>query len=144
LTGGYTHFEKQILDRQDYSMIGVGVTWSLFDGGQSRSRADALKSASRAQKNRLEDLRSKIELQVRQSWLGVQEAEARVKASGEAVAQADENLRISRELYDTGLATNSQVLDAITLQINAVNNRDNALLDVALSSLRLMHAVGAL
>jgi outer membrane protein len=74
----------------------------------------------------------------------VQEAQARVKASSEAGAQADENLRISRELYDTGLATNTQVLDAITLQINAVNNRDNALLDVSLSSLRLAHAVGAL
>ena len=144
LTGGYTHFDNQILDRQDFSMIGVGFTWSLFDGGQSRNRANALDSASRAQKNRLEDLRSQIQLQVRQSWLGVQEAQARVKASSEAVAQADENLRISRELYATGLATNTQVLDAITLQINAVNNRDNALLDVALSSLRLAHAVGAL
>ncbi|MFI4868784.1 MAG: TolC family protein [Steroidobacterales bacterium] len=144
LTGGYTHFDNQILDRQDYSMIGVGFSWSVFDGGQSRNRADALNSASRAQKNRLEDLRSQIELQVRQSWLGVQEAQARVKVSAEAVAQADENLRISRELYDTGLATNTQVLDAISLQINAVNNRDNALLDVSLSSLRLAHAVGAL
>lgn len=144
LTGGYTHFDNQILDRQDYTMIGVGFTWSLFDGGQSRNRAAALDSASRAQKSRLEDLRSQIELQVRQGWLGVQEAQARVRASAEAVAQADENLRISRELYDTGLATNTQVLDAITLQVNAVNNRDNALLDVSLSSLRLAHAVGSL
>lgn len=144
LTGGYMHFDNQILDRQDFSMIGVGFSWNLFDGGQSRNRADALNSASRAQKSRLEDLRSQIELDVRQNWLGVQEAQARIKASGEAVAQAEENLRISRQLYDTGLATNTQVLDAVTLRINAVNNRDNALLDVSLSLLRLAHAVGAL
>ena len=126
LTGGYMHFDNQILDRQDFSMIGVGFSWNVFDGGQSRNRADALNSASRAQKSRLEDLRSQIELDVRRNWLGVQEAQARIKASGETVAQAEENLRISQQLYDTGLATNTQVLDAVTLRINAVNNRDNA------------------
>ncbi|MFZ1099332.1 MAG: TolC family protein [Steroidobacteraceae bacterium] len=144
LTGSYMHFDNQILDRQDFSMVGVGVTWNLFDGGQARNRAAALKSASRAQQSRLDDLRSQIALEVRQDWLGVQEAQARLKASGEAVAQAEENLRMSRELYGVGLATNTQVLDAVTLQVEAVSNRDNALLDESLSRLRLARAVGDL
>lgn len=144
LTAGYTHLDNQFLDRQNISMVGIGVTWSLFDGGQARNRAAALRSASRAAQQRLEDLRSAIELQVRQAWLGVREAQARVKASREAVMQADENLRMSRELYGAGLATNTQVLDAVTLQINAVNNHDNATLDEALSQVRLEHAVGVL
>lgn len=144
LTAGYTHFDNQFLDRQNIAMVGIGVTWSLFDGGQARNRAGALRSASRAAQQRLEDSRSAIELQVRQAWLDVREAQARVKASREAVAQADENLRMSRELYGSGLATNTQVLDAVTLQIDAVNNRDNATLDEALSDVRLAHAVGML
>ena len=144
LTGGYTHFDNQFLDRQNLSMVGVGVTWNLFDGGQARNKAAALRSASQAAQNRLQDLRSAIELEVRQAWLDVREAQARVKASREAVAQADENVRMSRELYGAGLATNTQVLDAVTLQINAVNNRDNATLDESLSEVRLERAVGAL
>jgi len=144
LTGGYTHFDNSILDRQNVSMVGVGVTWNLFDGGQARNRSAALRSASRASQSRLDDLRSNIELQVRESWLSVQEAQARVKASAEAVAQADENLRSSRELYGADLATNTQVLDAVTLRIRAVNNRDNALLDESLARVRLEYAVGAL
>ncbi|HEY6927248.1 MAG TPA: TolC family protein, partial [Steroidobacteraceae bacterium] len=144
LTGGYTHFDNAILDRENISMVGVGVTWNLFDGGQARNRSAALKNASRASQSRLDDLRSNIELQVRQTWLSVQEAQARVKASAEAVAQADENLRSSRELYGADLATNTQVLDAITLRIRAVNNRDNALLDESLARIRLQYAVGAL
>ncbi len=144
LTGGYTHFDNTILDRQDVSSVGIGVTWSLFDGGQARNRSAALKSASRSARSRLEDLRSKIELEVRQSWLGVQEAQARVKASAEAVAQAEENLRSSRELYSADLATNTQVLDAVTLRVRALNNRDNAVLDESLSLLRLQYAVGSL
>ena len=144
LTAGYTHLDNQFLDRQNISMVGIGVTWNLFDGGQARNRAAALRSASRAAQERLEDLRSAIELQVRQAWLDVREAQARVKASREAGAQAEENLRMSRELYGAGLATNTQVLDAVTLQINAVNNRDNAGLDETLAEVRLEHAIGAL
>jgi outer membrane protein TolC len=144
LTGGYTHFDNQILDRQDFSMVGIGFTWNLFDGGQSRNRAAALRSASRATNSRLDDLRSIIELEVRQSWLDVHEAQARVKASSDAVAQAQENLRMTRELYGAGLGTNTQVLDAVTLQISALNNHDNAVLDESLSLLRLARAVGAL
>lgn len=144
LVGGYTHFDNQILDRQNFSTIGIGVTWSVFDGGQARNHAAALRSAARAAQNRMEDLRSTIELQVRQAWLDVKEAQARMKASGDAVAQAQENLRISRELYGAELATNTQVLDAVTLQISALNNRDNASLDESLFLLRLEYAVGAL
>jgi outer membrane protein len=144
LTGGYTHIDNQILDRQNVAMIGLGVTWNLFDGGQTRNRAGALRSAGRAAERRLEDLRTSIELEVRERWLYVQEAQARVKASREAVAQAEENLRSTRELYGAGLGTNTQVLDAVTLQIAAVNNQDNAILDESLSRLRLAYAVGAL
>jgi outer membrane protein TolC len=144
ITGGYTYFDNVILDRRDFTSVGVGFTWNLFDGGQARHRSAALRSASRATERRVDDLRSQIELQVREAWLNVREARARVTASGEAVAQAEENLRITRELYGSGLGTNTQVLDAVALQVSAINNRDNAALDESLALLRLAHAVGTL
>jgi outer membrane protein len=144
LSGGYTHFDNQILDRENFSMVGVGLTWNLFDGGAARNEADALKSESRAADRRLADLRSQIELQVRRDWLAVKAADARVAASREATAQAAENLRISRELYGVGLASNTQVLDAVTLEVQATNNHDNAVLDEALADIELAYAVGAL
>jgi outer membrane protein len=144
ISGGYTYLENQILDRKDFASIGVGVTWNLFDGGQARHRSAALRSASVAARHRMEDLRTQIELEVRQDWLGVREARGRVTASREAVAQADENVRITRELYGTGLGTNTQVLDAVALQVEAANNHDNATLDESLAVLRLARAVDAL
>ncbi len=144
LVGGYTHFDNQILDREDFSTVGVGFTWNLFDGGQARHRAAALQSASRAAQSRLEDARSRVELEVRQAWLDVHEAQVRLESSGEAVSQAEENLRSSRELYAVGLSSNTQVLDAIALQTAALVNRDNAELDESLARLRLSYAVGDL
>jgi outer membrane protein TolC len=108
------------------------------------TRAPSLRAASRAAQSRLADLRTLIELEVRQAWLDIREARARVASAADAVAEADENLRISRELYGTGLGTNTQVLDAVALQITATNNRDNAALDETLALYRLSYASGRL
>jgi len=144
LTGGYTHFDNQILDRQDFSMVGVGFTWRLFDGGVARNESQSLRSESRSIARRRDDLRSQIELQVRRDWLALGAARTRVAASRQATAQAAENLRISRELYGVGLASNTQVLDAVTLEVQATNNHDDAVLDEGLAGIELAYAVGAL
>jgi outer membrane protein TolC len=144
LTGEYSYLENEFLDREDFSMIGIGVQWRLFDGGQVRHRATALRNASRAARHRLGDLRSLIELEVREAWLDVQAARARLSASREAVAQAEENLRMTRELYGADLGTNTQVLEAVALRVTATNNHDDAVLDEALTLLQLAHAAGAL
>ena len=62
----------------------------------------------------------------------------------EAVAQAEENLRVARELYSVGLTTNTVVLDAEALRRKAVGNADNAGFDSVLSDLRLARATGGL
>lgn len=142
--GGFTHFDNQILNHENFSTVGVGLTWKLFDGGQAANEADALHAESRAAGRRLEDLRSRIELQVRSDWLGLASARARVAASRAATAQAAENLRISRELYGAGLASNTQVLEAVTLKTRAAENYDDAVLDEALAKVKLAYAAGAL
>jgi outer membrane protein TolC len=85
-----------------------------------------------------------IALQVRQAWLGVEETRQRVEVTAESVEQAEENLRIARELYGAGLGTQTQLLEAETLRVRALTNRDNATLDAGLARLRLARAVGSL
>lgn len=142
LNAGYTYMENAILDRKDFGSIGISVSWTLFDAGSARNRSAALRSASRAVQRRTDDIRSMIELEVREAWLNVREARARIMATAEAVSEAEENLRMARELYRTGLGTNTQVLDAVTLQVAAINNADDAKLDESLALLRLAHAAG--
>lgn len=144
LSGGYNYFENQILDREGFGSVGIGVSWNVFDGGIVKNRAAAMERASRAARHRLDDLRTRVQLEVRQAWLDVRAAQARIMASREAKSQAEENLRMTRELYGGGLGTNTQVLDAVALQIAAANNHDNAVLDQALALLKLQRAVGKL
>ena len=98
----------------------------------------------RAAEDQRADGEALIALQVRQAWLGVEEARERVQVTGDAVEQAEENLRIARERYGAGLGTQTQLLEAETLRVQALTNRDNAVLDASLARLRLARAVGSL
>lgn len=144
LVADYQYLENQVLDREDFSLLGIGFSWTLWDGGRIRNRADALRSASRAAGREHEDLASRVALEVREAMLALEEAEARLPLSREAVEQAEENLRVGREQYGVGLATNTVVLDAEALRLQAIANHDNAVLDVALGRLRLRRALGEL
>ena len=140
----YQYLENQVLDREDFSLIGVGFNWTVFDGGRIRNQAESFASAGRAAGRSRDDLRSHIELEVRQAWLDREEANARVAVTREAVVQAEENLRVARELYSVGLTTNTVVLDAEALRLKATSNADNAGLDAVLSEIRLERATGGL
>ena len=144
LSGGYQYLENQFLDDETVGMAGIGVQWAMFDGGQSRKRAAALDRNRRATEQQRADASSQIELQVRQAYLGIQESRQRVAVTAQAAEQADENLRIARERYTAGLGTQTQLLEAETLRVQALTNRDDATLDAGLAQLRLARAVGAL
>ena len=144
LSGGYQYLENQFLDDETVGMAGIGVQWAMFDGGQSRKRAAALDRNRRATEQQRADASSQIELQVRQAYLGIQESRQRVIVTAQAAEQADENLRIAHERYTSGLGTQTQLLEAETLRVRALTNRDDATLDAGLAQLRLARAVGAL
>jgi outer membrane protein len=144
LSGGYQYLENQFLDDETVGMAGIGVQWALFDGGQSRKRAAALDRNRRATEQQRADASSQIELQVRQAYLAIQESRQRVIVTAQAAEQADENLRIAHERYTAGLGTQTQLLEAETLRVQALKNRDDATLDAGLAQLRLARAVGVL
>jgi outer membrane protein TolC len=144
LSAGYTYLENAVLDREDFATVGVQFTWTAFDGGASRARAAGLRQRARAAGEIERDLRSSIELEVRRRWLELEEARARIATTREAVQQAEENLRITREQYSGGLATTTRVLEAEALRAQANRNRDDAVLDRALAELRLRRATGDL
>ncbi len=144
LSGGYSYLENDFLDDQEFASAGIGVQWALFDGGQSRKRAAALERSRRAAQDQRAEAASVIALQVRQAWLEVAETRERVSVTVDAVGQAEENLRIARERYGAGLGTQTQLLEAETLRVQALTNRDNAVLDAGLARLRLARTTGAL
>jgi outer membrane protein len=144
LTGSYYSLENDFLNRDDFWMVGVGVQWNLFDGGQSRREAGALRHRATALAQQRADLESMIELEVRQAWLRLNETRERRRLAERAVEQAEENLRVVRDRYRNGEGTNTEVLDAETLRSLSRSNYDNADFDASLALYELARGVGQL
>lgn len=144
LSGGYTMLENDFLNREDFWSVGLALQWNLLDGGRSRNRAGALAAEAQAVQRERAELRSVIDLLVREAWLDVQESRQRVGVAEGAIAQAEENLRVVRDRYLQGEGTNTEVLDAETLIATSRANFDNARYDAALAELTLARAVGIL
>lgn len=144
VSAGWSKLENRYLAEDKGWWVGVLMKWELFDGGLIRHQASQLSANAEALREIQEDTRERIALQVRTSWLSQQEANARMALVGKAVEQADETLLLARERYRSGLAPNSEVLDAETRRLQAYSNRDNAIYDRELARLQLQYASGQL
>ncbi|MDE2427921.1 MAG: TolC family protein [Burkholderiales bacterium] len=144
VSAGYSKLENRYLAEDKGWWVGLVMKWDLFDGGLIRHQSSQLAATAEAINEMQQDTREKIALQVRQSWLSQQEANARMALVNKAVEQADETLALARERYRLGLAPNSDVLDAETRRLQAYSNRDNAIYDREWARLQLLHASGQL
>ncbi|MFZ2391306.1 TolC family protein [Rhodoferax sp.] len=144
LSGGYGYQENRYQVNPGQWMVTLGAKWNLFDGGVVRHRANAVERQAAALTEQRDELASVIALQVRQTWLDVQETKKRLIVTQSAIAQAAENLFVVRDRYTNGLATHTEVLDAEVLRTGSETNHANALSDAALARLRLKRATGEL
>jgi outer membrane protein TolC len=144
LTGAYTMLDNEFLNEDAFWTVGVGFQWSFFDSGRTRHAANALSREAAAMNQERDDLETLIALQIREAWLGLHAARERIRVSEQAVAQAEENLRVASDRYRNGEGANTEVLDAEALRSLSRSNYDNAVYDAAYAALALARAVGIL
>ena len=144
LTGGYGYQQNDYLVEEGQWSVTLGLQWNLFDGGVSNHKANAISRQANALQQHYNDFASVISLQTRKAWLDTQETQKRIHVTSKAVAQAEENLKVSRNRYNSGLTTNTEVLNAMTLRIKSQYNNANAHYDRLLAILQLKRAIGEL
>jgi outer membrane protein len=123
---------------------GARLDWNVFAGGAKKARLAAASARKIEAQNRLQWLRSGIELQVRQSFLDAQAAAQRAAAARDAVKQAAESLRIIQNRYQAGLVTITELLRAQTAQLDARTGYLAALHDWQVARAALERAAGRL
>jgi outer membrane protein TolC len=144
LTGGYVNLQNEFLEPNGVAGVMLGVEWTPLDCGRVSNQASALNEKSEATIRLCRDAQSMIALEVRQRWLDLQTAIHKIEAVGQATTQADENLRVARDRYQHQVGTNTEVLDAETLRLQAYVNFYTSSYEAVLAELRLRRAVGDL
>jgi len=117
--------------------------WNIWDWGKTWWGVGENKAKVFQAKCALEEIKDGVRLEVQEASLRVTEARKNIQVAETAVSQAEENFRINEERYKGQVATSTDVLDALTLLLQAKTNYYKALSDYNIAKARLQRAIGA-
>ncbi len=148
LTGSWGREVRELSNFDDplYSAwaFGVGLRWELLDGGRRRGQVAQFESQRRQFELRLEDLRARVRLEVDQGLTDYRTALARTEAARSSARAAREALRVARENYGQGVATQTDLLDAQSRATQAETLEIESFYDALIQASQLTRALGAL
>jgi len=117
-------------------------SWKLFDSlGRENRVAEASENLA-AQRASVEQVKNNVALEVHSTYLNLKSALEVVIATQQAVDSAEESLKVSTSLYNTGLGTNVDVIDAEVELTKAWTDRLNALFNVEIAKAKINKVVG--
>jgi outer membrane protein TolC len=126
----------------DSWVAGVSVELDVFDGFLTRGKVAEARANLAAAREELRKTELVLQLEAKQAQLNLNDAQARLATTGQAVAQAGESLQITKERYASGLALLTQLLDAETALTAASQRRAAAQADCQIARAALDRALG--
>jgi outer membrane protein TolC len=132
----------QFSNRASGWLAGAGVRWNLSLGGAERAQLKSATDAGTRAAAEAEAVRADLHVEVVTALRRLQTANARRFAGRAAVEQARESQRITRDRFEAGLASVSDVLRASSAVVDAEEQRVSAVVDAVVSEAMLRRAVG--
>jgi outer membrane protein len=127
---------------QDSWDVGVGATWSLWDGGRIVAEVAQARAVSQAASERLAEFDSQLSVEVRQRALEVESTVAAVSAAMSGVTAAADARRVVDERYRAGVIAGIEVLDSEYALLQAQLDLTRAQAAVRLAEAQLTRALG--
>lgn len=123
---------------------GVTLQWNLFNGFADRGRIRESQQMIAATRSQADQVRNGGKLEVRKAYADLTSSTERITLTAAAVAQAEESLRITRNRYESGLST---VTDLLRNQVALLESRLRRLMavhDQRVAAVMLELAAGSL
>ena len=119
-----------MMEKNQGNLVGlatVSIPISEWWGGSHAIRKAQM--AAQQSRNTLQDVRQKLQIDILSAWNNLREAYAQIQIAQRSTEQADENLRLSRNQYDAGTMSLTDLLDAVTLYTQSHSRLDTACAD---------------
>ena len=147
LAGNYSRFsDEPDLSRgvnfSDRWTIQALATFTLWNWGNTYFKVGENKVKVTQAEDSKTQLIDSITLEVKNDYLNMLVAEKNLSVAEKAIEQAEENLRMNEERYKYQVATQTDVLDAVTLLAQARVNYYGALSDFNVAKAQLERAMG--
>ena len=146
LAGNYSRSSEELSTfgdiRSERWTVQALATFTLWNWGNTAFRVGENKvRVSQAEDSKIQLIES-ITLEVKSGYLNLLTAERNINVTEKAIEQAEENLRMNEERYKYQVATQTDVLDAVTLLAQARVNHYGALSDFNIAKAQLERAMG--
>jgi outer membrane protein TolC len=122
--------------------LAAGLRIPLFQGGKVRADVAEATASLRQDQMQLEDLRSRVEYEVRTSWLDVKTSNDQVRVAQQSIVLAGEQLKEAQDRYAAGVSGSLDVVQAQEAVANANETYIQALYLNNVAKLSLAHALG--
>ncbi|MBI4582822.1 MAG: TolC family protein [Planctomycetes bacterium] len=142
LFGGFGFDDREPALGHANWLWGVGFIESVFDALRTPNRVRQAKAGLKAALSAFRKAQLEVELEVKNSLLDAEEADAKHDVAAQAATLAEESLRLVEAEYQQGAATITRLLDAELSLTQARTRLLAAAHDRALSRISILHAVG--
>jgi TolC family type I secretion outer membrane protein len=123
--------------------VGVKASWNIFDSGLTNSQVKQSQASLEKTRQQRQQAKDAAQLEVRQAYLNLKEAEKRIATSQVTVIKAEEDYKIAQVRYTSGVGTNLDVIDSQVALTQAKTNYVQSLYDYNTSRAKLEKAIGA-
>lgn len=122
--------------------LSAGVRIPIFQGGKVKADVAQAESQLRQSKLQLEDLRGRVEFEIRSALLDVKTSDEQVRVAREQTGLANEQLKEATDRYAAGVSGSLEVVQAQEAVAAASDNQIQALYLNNVAKLSLVRALG--
>lgn len=140
-TNGLQFGDKRLFDGADL-MAGVTLSVPLYHFGERQAKIKQAKLRQRQAETERDDVNEQLQLALLQARNKMDEAILETKLCARSTQQANESMQQTRQQYEAGMATLSDLLDAQALHQQALQNEVEARCSIITARTALMKALG--
>ncbi|NTW77236.1 MAG: TolC family protein [Syntrophaceae bacterium] len=125
-------------------LAGVSVSFPLFEGGLRLADYREAKAKERQAKLAYDEFKKIVDIELQNSYLDLQTEQGTLHFLEDQLIFAEDNYNAVIRMFNNGLATSLDVMDANSLLLSAEKNVNDARYNYQLASLRLKRTSGTL
>ena len=122
--------------------VNLSLSFDLWNWNKTGHQTEQAEAEFEQTKDSYKILKDAVTLQVTQSYLNLVQAKEKLSVSEFSVEQAEENYRVTSELFKQGLILNSELLDVEVALLQAKTNYVQTLVDYEIAKANLERATG--
>lgn len=147
LTGGYLATYPSLTNGFETRFrgmwnVGLSLKVPVWNWGEGVYKVKAAKADAKIATLRYDEVKEKIQLQVKQSAFAVNEANRKLELTSKNLEKAEENLRMARIGFTEGMIPTSDMLAAQTAWLSAQSDKIDAQIDIRLTQAAYRKAIG--